>query len=243
MVFKNWIPRLVDVRMGNIKYNAASDAYEWGRMRMIFGMLTTDILKSIKSTKAAIGGDNDVFLDQVRELYERKRQEYYDNTGKELEMTEDEFISLVNQNIKNQVVDLVILASMLILLASLKAALPDDEDPRVKNQWRFLIKATDKLTDELSYFYDPSSPFNLVSKGFFPSIGLLENYAKFIKNFALENFGIVVGDEEMQDDAKPIKYLMKSFPVSSQAAGYLPMFYPDLAKDLGIRMQAQYGIR
>ena len=43
--------------------------------------------------------------------------------------------------------------------------------------------------------------------------------------------------------ATPIKYLMKSFPIASQASGYLPMFYPSLAKDLGIKMQSQYGIR
>jgi hypothetical protein len=36
---------------------------------------------------------------------------------------------------------------------------------------------------------------------------------------------------------------MKSFPISNQAAGYLPMFYPDLAKDLGIKVQSNYGIR
>ena len=130
------------------------------------------------------------------------------------------------------------------LLAGLKALVPDDdEDPIVKNQYKYLLKATDKLTDELSYFYDPSSPFNLLSKGFFPSIGLLENYIKFISNFASENFGIITGDKEMQDDAKPIKYLMKSFPISSQASGILPMFYPALSKDLGIKMQSQYGIR
>jgi hypothetical protein len=93
------------------------------------------------------------------------------------------------------------------------------------------------------YFYDPTTPFDLLGKGIVPSLGLLENYIKFTKEFALENFGIIVGDEEMQDDASPIKYLMKSFPVSNQAAGYLPMFYPDLAKDLDIRMQGQYGIR
>jgi hypothetical protein len=244
MVFKNWIPRLVDVRIGDMKYNAASDAYEWGRMRMVFNLLTTDILKSIKSLKSAMGGDSDAWLDQVRDLYERKKQDYYNNTGKVLEMTEDEFIDLVNQNIKNQTVDLVILLSMMALLAGLKALAPDDdEDPRVKNQWKFYIKATDKLTDELSYFYDPTSPFNLISKGIFPSMALLENYAKFTTNFAKENFGIIIGDEEMQDDAKPIKYLMKSFPISSQAAGYLPMFYPELSKDLGIKMQGQYGIR
>jgi hypothetical protein len=244
MVFKNWIPRLVDVRIGNMKYNAASDAYEWGRMRMIFGMLTTDIMKSIKSTKAAIGGNNDVWLAQVRDLYEKKRDEYKEKTNKDLDMTEDEFISLVNQNIKNQVTDLVILLSLATLLAGLKAAAPDDdEEALVKNQWKFYVKATDKLKDELMYFYDPTTPFDLLGKGIVPSLGLLENYIKFTKEFALENFGIIVGDEEMQDDASPIKYLMKSFPVSNQAAGYLPMFYPDLAKDLDIRMQGQYGIR
>jgi hypothetical protein len=244
MVFKNWIPRLVDVRIGNMKYNAASDAYEWGRIRMIFGMLTTDIMKSIKSTTAAIGGDGDVWLAQVRDLYEKKRLEYKENTGKDLDMTEDEFISLVNQNIKNQVTDLVILLSLMSLLAGLKAAAPDDdEDAIVKNQWKYYVKATDKLTDELMYFYDPTTPFDLLGKGIVPSLGLLENYVKFTKEFALENFGIIVGDEEMQDDAKPIKYLMKSFPIANQAAGYLPMFYPDLAKDLGIKMQGQYGMR
>jgi hypothetical protein len=159
-------------------------------------------------------------------------------------MTEDEFIALVNQNMKNQAVDLIILLSLMSLLAGLKALAPDDdEDPVVRNQYKYLLKATDKLTDELSYFYDPSSPFNLISKGAFPSLSLLENYSKFITNFAKENFGIITGDEEMQDDAKPIKYLMKSFPISSQASGILPMFYPDIAKDLGIKMQSQYGMR
>ena len=243
MVFKNWIPRLVDVRIGDIKYNVASDAYEWGRMRMIFGMLTTDVMKSIKSLKSAMGGDSDVFIDQVRELYEKKRQDYYNNTGKQLDMTEDEFIDLVNQNIKNQALDLVVLLTLISALALLKANAPDDDDPLVKNQYKFLVKATDKLTDEISYFYDPSTPFNLIGKGVFPAIGLLENYVKFFKTFTAENYGLIVGDQEIQDDAKPIKYLMKAFPISNQASGLLPMFYPSLAKDLGIKMQGQYGMR
>ena len=246
MVFKNWIPRLVDVRIGDIKYNAASDSYEWGRMRMIFGMLTTDILKSIGSLTSAIGGNNDVWLNQVRELYDKKQAEYEANTGKKLNMTEDEFIALVNQNIKNQALDLIILLSLISLLAALKAMAPDDEeDVLVRNQYRFLLKATDKLTDELMYFYKPTTPFELISGkgGILPSIGLLNNYKNFFTNFVAENYGIIVENEEIRDDATPIKYLMKSFPISSQAAGLLPMFYPEVAKDLGIRMQSQYGIR
>jgi hypothetical protein len=246
MVFKNWIPRLVDVRIGNIKYNAASDAYEWGRMRMIFGMLTTDFLKSSKSLMSAISGDGDVWLNQIRDLYEKKQKDYKENTGKELNMTEDEFISLVNQNIKNQTLDLVMLLSLISLLAGLKALAPDDEeDPIVRNQYKFLLKATDKLTDELMYFYKPTAPIDLISGkgGIFPAIGLLKNYSKFIENFVLENYGIIINDEKIQDDAAPIKYLMRSFPISSQVASYLPMFAPEIAKDLKIKMQSQYGMR
>jgi len=246
MVFKNWIPRLVDVRIGDIKYNAASDAYEWGRMRMIFGMLTTDILKSINSLSSAIGGNNDVWLAQVRSLYQKKQAEYKATTNKDLDMTEDEFIALVNQNIKNQALDLVILLSMMSLVVALKAAAPDDdEDALVRNQYKFLLKATDKLTDELLYFYKPTTPIELISGkgGIFPSIGLLDNYKKFVTNFVSENYGIIINDQEIQDDATPIKYLMKSFPISSQVGAYLPMFYPELAKDLGIKMQSQYGVK
>jgi hypothetical protein len=244
MVFKNWIPRLVDVRFGDIKYNAASDAYEWGRMRTVYSILITDIMKSINSLKSSIGGDNDVWIDQVRGLYDKKRQDYFNNTGKQLDMTEDDFITLVNQNIKNQALDVVFLVTLMSTLSLLKANAPDDdEDPAVKNQYKFLVKATDKLTDELSYFYDPSTPFNLIGRGVFPAIGLLQNYTKFLKSFAAENYGLIVGDQQIQDDAKPIKYLMKSFPITNQASGLLPMFFPALAKDLGIKVQGQYGVR
>jgi len=246
MVFKNWIPRLVDVRIGNIKYNAASDAYEWGRLRMIMGMLTTDISKSINSLKSALVGNDDVWLQQIRDLYETKQKEYKETTGKNLDMTEDEFIFLVKQNIKNQAVDLIILLSMLSLLLGLKALAPDDdEDPIVKNQYKFLLKITDKLTDELLYFYIPTTPVDLISGkgGFFPSLSLLNNYKKAFTNFVSENYGIITNNEEIQDDAKPIKYILKSFPISSQTSTYLPLFYPELAKELGIRTTSQYGIR
>ena len=39
----------------------------------------------------------------------------------------------------------------------------DDEDPRVKNQYKFILRAADKLRDEIAYFYDPTSISGLVS--------------------------------------------------------------------------------
>ncbi len=248
MVFKNWIPRLVDVRMGGLKYNSASDAYEWGRTRMVMKVLTDEF--SITNPVAGLGKlynsltGNEKGVEYMIKMFEKKRSEYEFETGKTLEMTEAEFIDLARQNIKSQMVDLVFLTSVFMMIALLKANEPgDDEDPFVKNRYKFYMKAADKFKGELMYFYDPTSGIDLISQGFFPSTSLLTNFGKLMNNFRKEMWALGTGDEELEDKTYVIKYLMKSFPFSNQAAGLLPMFYPALAKDLGIKVQSNYGIR
>jgi len=239
MIFKNWIPRPVDVRMGNLKYNSGSDAYEWGRMRMVFRVLSMDVLKSIGRLKNSLYA-NDKGVEFMRELYEKKKSDYELETGKELNMTESEFMDLVRKNIKAQMVDVIFLVTLLALYFGMKANSPDDEeDEAVKNQYKFMLKVADKVTDELLYFYNPTSITSLVSSGIFPSMSYLTNFTKLLKNFMIENYAISIGDEALEEKNQVIKYLMKSFPVSNQAAGMLPLFYPQLAKDLGIKAQSQ----
>jgi hypothetical protein len=243
MIFKGWIPRLVDVRMGNLKYNAASDAYEWGRMRMTMRLITSDLSRSLSSLTSAIGGSDQKWVDQMKDLYEVKRDEYKRDTGKDLEMTQEQFMDLVRQNVRNQMLDVIFLLSMFSLVLALKAIPPDDEDAAVKNQYKYMLKATDKLKDEIAYFYDPTSFSSLFSSGIFPSLGLIDNFKKGMWNFMKENYAIAAGDEELEESNKVIKYWMRTFPVTNQVVGYLPLMYPDLAKDLGIKVQSNYGIR
>lgn len=248
MVFKNWIPRLVDVRMGGLKFNSASDAYEWGRTRMVFKVLTDEF--SITNPVSGLGKlynsltGNEKGIDYLRNMFEKKRNEYESETGKTLEMTESEFIDLARQNIKSQMVDVVFLTTVFMMIALLKANEPgDDEDPLVKNRYKFYMKAADKFKGELMYFYDPTSGIDLISQGVFPSAALVTNFGKLLSNFRKEMWALGTGDEELEDKTYVIKYLMKSFPFSNQMVGYLPMFYPALAKDLGIKVQSNYGIR
>jgi hypothetical protein len=241
MVFKNWIPRLVDVRLGDIKYNSASDAYEWGRMRTVFGMLSFDVLKSARRLKNTLIG-NEKGVEYMREMWEKKKAEYEKETGKTLNMTEAEFMDLVRRNVKSQMIDTMFFLAMIGLVAALKANAPDDdEDPLVKNQYKFLMKAADKLRDEIAYFYNPANLLQLVSGGIFPAIGMLTNFEKIVQNFLTENYALIAGDEELQESNKVIKYVMKQFPVLNQIQQYLPMLVPDVAKDLGIQAQSQSG--
>jgi len=244
MIFKNWIPRMADVRFGALKYNNASEAYEWGRMRTVARILIKDFSSSIDSLKSAITGNDEKWIEQMRKLYDEKRNSYFEETGKELEMSESDFIDLVNQNIKNQAMDVLFLAGLWIGFALLHANAPDDdEDPSVKNQYKFILKITDKLRDEIRYFYDPTSFTSLVSSSIFPSLRLLNNYKKVLVNFGKENYYILTENEKEEEKNHVIKYVMKSFPITNQASGYLPMLYPDLAKDLGIKMQSTSGIK
>lgn len=243
MVFKNWIPRLVDVRTGNMKYNSASDAYEWGRMRMVFNVISEDIFKSLGRLRNSLIA-NEKGVEYMREMFEKKKAAYKLDTGKDLQMTSDEFMDLVRGNIKSSIVDLVFLLTLFALVTALKANAPDDdEDPMVKNQYRFITRAADKFKDELMYFYDPTSLSAILSQGFFPSVAMITNFTKGMKNFFIENWAISTGDDETVKDTKVIKYWMKSFPFSNQMLGYLPLFYPDAAKDLGIKVQSNYGMR
>ena len=243
MVFKNWIPRLVDVRLGNLKYNSASDAYEWGRMRMVFRVISEDFVGSINNLRNSLIA-NEKGVAFMREMFEKKKADYEKDTGKTLDMTEDQFIDLVRQNIRSQMLDVIFYATLIAMVAAIKGLAPDDdEDPAVKNQYKLLTKMADKLKDEIGYFYDPTSISSMFSSGIFPSLSLLDNAKKTVTNFMKENYYIAVGNEEMEEKNFVIKYAMRTFPFTNQMVGYLPMFYPDLAKEMGIRMQSNYGIR
>ena len=243
MVFKNWIPRLVDVRFGGLKYNAASDAYEWGRTRMMFSVLFDRQLITFNGLKGLILGNEDG-AELMRKSFEKRAEKYERETGRKLEMTEEMFMDLMQSNVNAFARDLMFLAALTALIFGMAAAAPDDdEDPLVRNQYNYARRLADKLYDEVSYFYNPTSVLNLVGNGPFPAMSLLNNGYKGMRNLFIELYGLGIGDEELVEDTKVIKYLARTFPFANQMVGYLPLFYPDMAKDLGIRVQSNYGVR
>jgi hypothetical protein len=243
MVFKNWIPRLVDVRFGGLKYNAASDAYEWGRTRMMFSVLQDNLFTNFKGLTGLILGNEDG-AELMRKSFEKRAEQYERETGRVLEMDEAMFMDLMHSNVNAFARDLMFLSALAGLIFAMAAAAPDDEeDALVKNQYNYARRLTDKIFDEVSYFYNPTSVLSLIGSGPFPSMSLLNNASKGLFNSFKELYGLTTGDEEMVEDTKVIKYLMRTFPFANQMVGYLPLVYPDIAKDLGIRVQSNYGIR
>jgi hypothetical protein len=245
MMFKNWIPRLVDVRFGDIKYNAGSDSYEWGRTRMVANFLGEGIITGIKNLTDAVYA-NDKGVEYMMALYEKKKETYERETGKTLEMTPDEFIDLVRQNIKNQAVDLMMYLALTALFFGARALAPDDDDDKfAKNQHKFLMRVIDKVRDEVAYFYNPMGLINLSKGGVFPALSGIVTPGKTLINTLNEMYGLSMGDGKglngkSIDENYVIKYGLKSLPITSTLADtILLLFFPDVAKDLGMRAQSE----
>ena len=245
MMFKNWIPRLVDVRFGDLKYNAGSDAYEWGRTRMVANFLGEGIITGIKNLTDAVYA-TDKGVEYMMELYEKKKETYERETGKTLEMTPDEFIELVRQNIKNQAADLMLYIALTALFFGARALAPDDDDDKyAKNQHKYLMRVIDKVRDEVAYFYNPMGLINLSKGGVFPALSGVVTPGKTLINMLNEMYGLSMGDGvglngKPIDENYVIKYGLKSLPVTSTLADtILLLFFPDVAKDLGMKAQSE----
>lgn len=239
MIFKNWIPRLIDVRLGNLKYNSATEAYEWGRSRMVMRVLSDGLIPAMGRFMDIVQG-NEAGIEYMREMFEKKAAEYKKDTGKVLKMTEAEFMDLVRKNIKDQATDVAFYLTLTSIFLGLKAAAPDDDDDKAtQNQYKFMLRVVDKVKDEIAYFYNPTSLVNLTKSGIFPSLSLYDNFIKMFKNFGLEMYYLGTDDIKAADKNQVTKYFLKGFPVLYEFDIPILLFFPDVAKDLGMKAQSE----
>jgi hypothetical protein len=243
MMFKNWIPRLVDQRASELRYNVGSDSYEWGRMRMAFNLLSEGITNSIKNLHGALTSSEEGVA-FIKRLYERKKQEFEEASGQEFKMTEQEFIDMYRAGVRAQIKELAVLVSLLGLFFSLKANTPDKDDPdEMKGVWKWSVNMLDRISDELAFFYSPLSLTQIANGSILPSLGLLTDLQKIVVHTGKQLFGIITEDEEVQKKAHPTKYIFKAFPITKEMNTYLAIFYKELADEMGIQLPTQARAR
>jgi hypothetical protein len=147
----------------------------------------------------------------------------------------------MNQNVRNQMIDVVFYLTLTGLFLMLHAFEPegDDEDKATRNRYKYLMRLVDKVRDEVAYFYDPTQIISLTTGGIFPAMAYLDNLKKAFGNTLTEMYAIGVGNDKLEDKNYVLKYYLKGLPILSQADTILLMFFPDMAKDLGMRAQSQ----
>jgi hypothetical protein len=240
MMFKNWIPKLVTARGMDIKRNVELDTWEYGRTRAFFKTVAFLGKSNITSMIDIING-TDKGLKILDELLEAKKIEHYKRTGQELVITQEEFYDLMREQLQNQVKDLkLLLGLLLIVFAAAAAEPPEDATDAEKNAYKWYSKVINKISEEVSFYYNPIS-FESITKGsLLPSVGLLSKALTIVKQVSTEGYGIATDNDKMMEKAHGIKYLLNIIPGLSQFQNeLLPYLYPELAKEMGIRVSKE----
>lgn len=245
MMFKNWIPKQVSLRALDIHKNPLLDEWEYGRTRLFFKtwqhLGLTKILKIRHLTNATPEG-----LEIMREMLQEKKEAYYKKTGQQLEISEEEFFDMVRKELKSEYKELALLVGLAALVIAAKLGAPDDdEDPRKLNQYKTLLKAVNKISDELYFYWNPLSAESITRGTVLPSLGILSKVTNIITHTGTELLGpdwknSDLFSDEIREKNKTIKYWMNLVPVANQfQTELLPIIDPELAKNLGIKVSAE----
>lgn len=247
MTFKNWIPRQLDVRFGEFRYDTGHDAYEWGRARMFYRALGGHWMRSMIKLVPLIGRgvsayeDKTYLINRAKDIYAEKKRifEELGMADEEQFMKEDEFIQAFIQGVDAEFTELRTITVLMAIFLSAILAPDDDDDDETKSVKKKLLRQVDKLTDELSFAYSPQSFIDIMGSKPLPVIGFIGDLYKVGQQVGKQFFGYTFNNEDWEDSAKPMKYIFKAFPVTKEILGYMPIFDPELAKEMGIRIQTQ----
>jgi hypothetical protein len=258
MVFKNWIPKLVDTRFGELRkisddFSVTIDddgltegeKYDIGRVRLWWGVLISSVQdKSFNVLNILQVNDKGILL--LDKMYLDYAQAYQKRTGEKFTMTKEDFNDMIKTNLKNQVQELTMLLVLFGLKLSMGLLAPDDDDDDIatKNFYRFSQRVVDKFVGELSFFYNPLEAEKILEGSMFPAIGLFSDVIKFMSHFSSQVLGFELFDpslssEEVREKAKPIKYLAKMLPVTKSLLTYGAILDSEFAKEFDITIQKE----
>ena len=240
MMFKNWMPKLISAHTLDIKKNMQLDEWQYGRSRAFMKTWAHLGLRNIGKMRAIITGTEEG-LAILDEMLEAKKAEHFRKTGKELQITKEEFYDLMRRELSNQMKELGLLFGLMTVVLAARAAVPpEDADELTKNKYKWWMKATNKVSDEIAFYYNPLSFEGMTSGSVIPSITLLSKAEKTIAHLSKEVYGYETDNEEMMDKAHPTKNFLDLIPIISQFnREILPIIDPELAKELGIRINAE----
>jgi len=257
MVFKTWMPKLIDTRFGVLKKTAddfsveiddeghtIGEKYDMGRIRLMLHTMGFNIFKGAMKINDIIKmNDNGIKL--VDGMFEEYAKEYEDRTGKTLNMTRDDFIDMVRNNLHNEVRELGMLLLLTAALFSTGLLAPGDpKDKAAKNSVNFFVKCLNKFHGQLGMFYDPLEWYKVFNGGMFPALGVFGDIGTFIKHSTLAITGIDAAHpfsdkDDVRKKAQAVKYTLEMFPLSKAFITYMSMLDTDFAKDWNVNVSSQ----
>lgn len=233
MMFKTWIPKLVSEHIGEMSMNVEVGTWEYGRTRAFIKTWAFLGKRNVFKIREILNGSEEG-LKILDEMLQEKRDEYYRKTGQELDITKEEFYDVMRKELSNQMKELKLLV---LLMASLMAANaaepPEDASDLEKNRYKWWAKGLNKISDEVTFYYNPLSFEGMTKGSILPSLTLLTKVERVFIQFSKE-----FGDEP--DKAHTGKALFNLIPGLSQWQTEIwPFVDPEGAKEWGIRVSPE----
>lgn len=240
-MFKNWIPRMFDVRFQSLKYSPGTQKYEYGRVRMLWNAVRGLGLRNTGSLLLKLGNDPKPLIEVAKEQYEKKKSIAVQEKD-DFNITEAEFVDMYIKGVRSEIRELMLALGLFSILVAARAMAPDqDDDEQIKGAYRWALRGLDKLTDELTFMYTPSSFTSILNGSVFPAVGILVEIEKLLRDGFLKLFYYTIGDTEAADRKKVSKHLFRLLPVTKELMSYVAIFNDDMAKEYGIRVNTYYG--
>lgn len=241
MMFKNWMPKQISLRALDIKKNVELGSWEYGRTRLLLKTIAHLGTGTLTNMRGIIIG-NDAGLAIMRTMLEQKKEAYLKKHGKVLTISEEEFFDMMRSALSSQMKELSLLLGMMALVigAAVVGGGDDDDDDLQKNRMKYFAKLINKTSDEVSFYYNPLTFQSVTNGSLLPALGLTNKVWSIFKNVSKDIYGYSSGDEEVLKTTHSIKAIIDVIPILSQfQKEYLASIYPELAKELGVRVTAE----
>lgn len=157
MMFRSWIPRMIDERFGELRKDYDLNDHEYGRYRAfaktIFDTHIGDVAKNLSNTFLDFGvlgfkpwkGEN-----ANAAINARLQELYYKDMEKDptMNISLDEYKSLLHDNLKTSMMEFQVIASLGLLTLGLKSAI----GKHGTSQEKFLMANSSRLLSDMAFF-------------------------------------------------------------------------------------------
>jgi hypothetical protein len=242
MTFKSWIADLLYKRLGPLEYNFGTEKYGYGRTRALVNSIAHYGLTSVGGILKSLTGSKQTFVDMAKKEFERKKQKAADR-GEDFNINLGQFTDLYVKGIMTAWKEVALALGLLGMYFYIKSIAQEDKetDHIQAGLFKYTLRGIDKLQDEISFFYNPTSFTSIVNGNVFPAISLATDAQKLLTNVVKYGWDEFRGNDAAAQKLHFMKYIYKDLPVTKEWVNFQAIFSADFAKENGIILQTQSG--
>lgn len=239
MAYKSWISRMLDVRMASLKFSPETNKYREGRTRTLGSAISHYGLSAASNILKSLTGNKEDLINMFKKDYQRNRQKF-GYRDQEFNMSEGDFIDMKLRNTMTSLKEVALALGVLGMWFLVKSW-QKDVSPENRGYFKYSLRAIDRLQDEISFFFVPTSFTSLVSGNVFPPLSLATDATKIFRNAIAWSYYEATDQQQMADKQHISKYIYKDFPITSEWQNFKAIYDAQWAKENGIILQTQSG--